>query len=77
MPRVVRVCTESVLCERLRQAFQSHAEFEICGGVKKGAGTLKKAIEPHPDLVVLEMAGDPQYGFETAQKLKLILPRVA
>ena len=52
MPRVLLVCTEFVLCERLRQAFQPHAEFEICGGVKTGAGTLKKAIEPHPDLVV-------------------------
>jgi DNA-binding NarL/FixJ family response regulator len=52
MPRVLLVGTESVLCERLRQAFQSHAEFEICGGVKTGAGTLKKAIEPRPDLVV-------------------------
>jgi hypothetical protein len=45
--------------------------------LKKGAGTLKKAIEPHPDLAALEMAGDPQCGFETAQTLKLILPRVA
>ena len=76
MPRILRACTESILCERLRQAFQSHTEFEVYGGMKNGADTIAKATEVHPDLVALQMASGPHSDFDTAEKLKRLLPRV-
>jgi chemotaxis response regulator CheB len=76
LPRVLLVCTENVLCERLRQAFQSHTEFEIHGGVKNGADMLAKATEVRPDLVVLQMASNLPAGLDTAEKLKRTLPHV-
>lgn len=76
MPRVLLLCTEDDLCERLRQAFQSHIEFEIHGGVKNGASMLAKAKELLPDLVVMETAGNPRAGLDTAEEFKRILPRV-
>ena len=76
MPRVLLVCTESVLCERLRTAFRPHREFEIYGGVKNGVGTFEQVSEIHPDLVILQMADGPNGGFEMAERLKRILARV-
>jgi hypothetical protein len=60
----------------LRQAFQSHNEFEIFGGTKDDTDTISKPTEARPDLVVLEIAGDPNDGLNTAEKLKCNLPRV-
>jgi hypothetical protein len=37
MPRILLACAESILCERLRQAFQSHTEFEVYGADTSGA----------------------------------------
>ena len=76
MPRVVLVCTDNVVCDGLRQAFQFHTEFEIHGGAKNSADTIAKATELCPDLVVLEMASDSHGGFDTAERLKRILPGV-
>ncbi len=76
MPRILLVCTESILCQRLRQAFQSHTGFEVYGGMKNGADTIAKATEVRPDLVVLQMASGPHRDFDTAEELKRLLPRV-
>jgi len=72
MPRILLACAESILCERL----QSHTEFEVYGGMKNAADTIAKATEVHPDLVVLQMASGPHSDFDTAEKLKRLLPRV-
>jgi len=37
MPRVLLLCAENVSCDRLRQVFQSHTEFEIVAGIKDDA----------------------------------------
>jgi DNA-binding NarL/FixJ family response regulator len=74
MPRVVVVCTDNASCEGLRHAFQSHSEFEIVGGIKDDTDTISKASEARPDLVVLEIAGDPKDGLNTAEKLQCICP---
>jgi chemotaxis response regulator CheB len=76
MPRILPVCTESTSCERFRQAFQSHTELEVYGGMKNRADPITKATAVQPNLIVLQMASDPHSDFEAAEKLKRLLPLV-
>jgi hypothetical protein len=45
MPRILLLCSENVLCERLRQAFQPHTEFEIVAEIKVDTDTISKATK--------------------------------
>ncbi len=76
MPRVLLLCSINVSCDRLRQVFQSHTEFDIVAGIKDDEDTISKATQIHPDLMIMEMAGDPSDALDTAEKLKCRLPRV-
>ena len=69
MPRILLLCSENVLCERLRQAFQPHTEFEIVAEIKVDTDTISKATEARPDLVIVEMANDPNDALNTAERL--------
>jgi DNA-binding NarL/FixJ family response regulator len=60
----------------LRKFLESHGEFEVCGEAADGLDAIHKAMELHPDLIVLDLSMPRMGGLEAARELKQRLPQV-
>src|SRR5690349_1374095 len=59
------------LCE----LFKREADLEVCGEAGNGKEAIAKALELHPDLIVLDLSMPVMNGLDAARELKrLILP---
>ena len=61
-----------VLCE----LFKREADFEVCGEANNGKEAIAKALELHPDLIVLDLSMPVMNGLEAAPLLIKSLPNV-
>ncbi len=53
----------------------SQVGYEVCGEAADSSGTIHKASELHPDLILLDVSMPGTNGLETARILKQKLPR--
>src|SRR6266566_8312265 len=60
------------LCEQ----FKREEDFEICGEAENGKEAIAKALELHPDLIVLDLSMPVMNGLEAARELKRLNPSV-
>jgi len=60
------------LCER----FKREADFEVCGQAENGKEAIAKALELHPDLIVLDLSMPVMNGLDAARELKRLTPTV-
>jgi DNA-binding NarL/FixJ family response regulator len=60
----------------VRDLFQSHSDFEICGEAANGVDAIAKAQELKPELIILDLSMPLMNGFEAAKTLRQILPDV-
>ena len=60
------------LCDILKR----EADFEVCGEAEDGKEAIAKALELHPDLIVLDFAMPVMNGFDAARELKRLRPTV-
>src|SRR6266478_2195108 len=60
------------LCEQ----FKREADFEICGEAENGKEAIAKALELHPDLIVLDLSMPVMNGIDAARELKRLMPSV-
>jgi DNA-binding NarL/FixJ family response regulator len=60
------------LCE----LFKSESDFEVCGEAENGKEAIAKALELHPDLIVLDLSMPVMNGLEAARQLKKLMPDV-
>jgi DNA-binding NarL/FixJ family response regulator len=60
----------------VRDLFQSHSDFEICGEAANGVDAIAKARQLKPDLIILDLSMPLMNGFEAAKTLRQILPDV-
>jgi chemotaxis response regulator CheB len=60
------------LCEQ----FQRESDFEVCGEAENGKEAIAKALELHPDLIVLDLSMPVMNGLDTARELKRLMPSV-
>ncbi len=60
------------LCEQ----FKREADFEICGEAENGKEAIAKALELHPDLIVLDLSMPVMNGLDAARELKRLMPSV-
>jgi len=60
------------LCEQ----FKREADFEICGEAENGKEAIAKALELHPDLIVLDLSMPVMNGVDAARELKRLMPSV-
>jgi len=64
----------------IRQAlcgqFKREADFEICGEAENGKEAIAKALELHPDLIVLDLAMPVMNGLDAARELRRLTPMI-
>jgi DNA-binding NarL/FixJ family response regulator len=60
------------LCE----LFKRESDFEVCGEAENGKEAIAKALELHPDLIVLDLSMPVMNGLEAASELKRLMPSV-
>jgi YesN/AraC family two-component response regulator len=62
--------------QALCQVFKSEADFELCGEATNGKEAIDKALELHPDLIVLDLSMPVMNGLDAARELKQLMPTV-
>ena len=60
------------LCEQ----FQRESGFEVCGEAENGKEAIAKALELHPDLIVLDLSMPVMNGLDAARELTKLMPTV-
>jgi two-component system, chemotaxis family, chemotaxis protein CheY len=62
--------------QALCQVFKSEADFEVCGEATNGKEAIDKALELHPDLIVLDLSMPVMNGLDAARELEQLMPTV-
>ena len=60
------------LCEQ----FKREADFDFCGEAENGKEAIARALELHPDLIVLDLSMPVMNGLDAARELKRLMPTV-
>jgi DNA-binding NarL/FixJ family response regulator len=58
----------------LRVLLGQHSGWEVCGEAADGAEGISKALQLHPDLVVLDVSMPVMNGFQAARELRRLMP---
>jgi DNA-binding NarL/FixJ family response regulator len=65
---------------RVRRAvcelFKREEDFTVCGEAANGREAIAKALELHPDLIVLDFLMPVMNGLDAARELKWLMPGV-
>ncbi len=61
-----------VVCE----LFKREEDFTVCGEAADGREAIVKALELHPDLIVLDLSMPVMNGLDAARELKRLMPEV-
>ena len=56
--------------------FKCETDFEVCGEAANGKEAIAKALELHPDLIVLDLSMPVMNGLDAARELKRLMPTV-
>jgi DNA-binding NarL/FixJ family response regulator len=73
---VLIVDDQAVVRAAVRDLFESHSGFEVCGEAENGADAIVKARALKPDLIILDLSMPLMNGFDAARTLRQILPDV-
>ena len=77
MAKTILVVDDSAYVRQaLCELFQREADFEICGEAENGKEAIAKALELHPDLIVLDLSMPIMNGLDAARELKQLMPTV-
>jgi DNA-binding NarL/FixJ family response regulator len=60
----------------LRRFFERHTGFGVCGEAGDGQEAIDKALEVHPDLIILDLSMPRMGGLEAARELRRRIPMV-
>src|SRR5205085_5900037 len=60
----------------LCQVFKSEVDFAVCGEATNGKEAIDKALELHPDLIVLDLLMPVMNGLDAARVLKQMMPLI-
>jgi DNA-binding NarL/FixJ family response regulator len=58
------------------ELFKYEEDFTVCGEASNGKEAIAKALELHPDLIVLDLSMPVMGGLDAARELKRLLPEV-
>jgi two-component system chemotaxis response regulator CheY len=62
--------------QELCELFKREKDFEICGEAANGQEAIARALELHPDLIVLDLSMPVMNGLDAARELKRLMPTV-
>lgn len=75
MPLRVLIADDSELIRRqVRTTLEPDRDIEICAEAQNGLEAVQKALECHPDLVVLDAKMPVMNGLEATEDLKMLMP---
>ncbi len=60
----------------IRQILEVDEDFTVCGEAVDGRDAIDKAMDLHPDLIILDMVMPHMNGLQAAQVLHQIMPTV-
>ena len=60
----------------LYELFKRESDFEVCGEAENGKEAIAKALDLHPDLIVLDLLMPVMNGLDAARQLKRLMPDV-
>jgi DNA-binding NarL/FixJ family response regulator len=73
---VLIVDDNAYIRQALCELFTREAEFEVCGEAANGRQAVRKALELHPDLIVMDLSMPEMNGLETARELRRLMSGV-
>ena len=73
---VLIVDDNAYIRQALCEVFTCEAGFEVCGEAGNGREAIAKALELHPDLIVLDLSMPVMNGLDAARELKRLMPTV-
>lgn len=76
MSRILIVAGNSDFRSSLRSLFESDPDFTVCAVAGETAEAIKKAQTLQPGLIILDESLPLMNGYEAAQALKSVLPRI-
>jgi len=77
MAKTILIVDDSAYIRRgLCEVFKRQSDFEVCGEAENGKEAIAKALELHPDLIVLDLSMPIMNGLDAARKLKKLMPTV-
>ena len=62
--------------QALCEVFKRETDFRVCGEAENGKEAIAKALELHPDLIVLDLTMPVTNGLDGAGELKRLMPTV-
>ena len=74
---VLIVDDNAYIRQALCELFTREAEFEVCGEAANGRQAVRKALELHPDLIVMDLSMPEMNGLETARELRRLMTGAA
>jgi YesN/AraC family two-component response regulator len=77
MAKTILIVDDSAYIRRgLCEVFKRQSDFEVCGEAENGKEAIAKALELHPDLIVLDLSMPVMNGLDAARQLKKLMPTV-
>lgn len=76
MSRVLLAGDNRASLATLRDLFEAHREFLLCGQVETGAEAISKAAQLKPGLIILDFGNSFTEGLPTAKELREKLPSI-
>jgi DNA-binding NarL/FixJ family response regulator len=73
---VLIVDDNSYIRQALCEQFKRESDFEVCGEAGNGREAIAKALELHPDLIVLDLSMPMMNCLDAARELKRLMPTV-
>jgi YesN/AraC family two-component response regulator len=77
MAKTILIVDDNFYIRReLGKLFKREEGIEICGEAANGKEAIAKALESHPDLIVLDLSMPVMNGLDAARQLKKLMPTV-
>jgi DNA-binding NarL/FixJ family response regulator len=72
--RILIVDDSALIRQQIRKLLESQEEIEVCAEARDGAEAVRKVLECHPDLVVLDFLMPIMNGLDAARAIKRLSP---
>jgi two-component system chemotaxis response regulator CheY len=77
MAKTILIVDDNTLVRRaVCELFKREEDFTVCGEAANGREAIAKALELHPDLIVLDFLMPVMNGLDAARELKRLMPDV-
>jgi two-component system chemotaxis response regulator CheY len=76
MSHTILIADDSLFIREALCKFFQQDDFSVCGEAENGKEAVDKALELHPDLILLDLSMPVMNGLEAARILRRMMPEV-